>query len=59
MVDTDNDHVGDKKVEAGGICVTLKTVKDERTGTVYAMTSTTCLPSGSYEIRENTIRRLS
>lgn len=54
MVDTDNDHVGDKKVEAGGICVTLKTVKDERTGTVYAMTSTTCLPSGSYEIREKT-----
>lgn len=54
MVDTDNDHVGDKKVEAGGVCVTLKTVKDERTGLVYAMTNTTCLPSGSYEIREKT-----
>lgn len=52
MVDTNNDHVGDKKVETGGVCVTLKTVKDDRTGLIYAMTNTTCLPSGNYEIRE-------
>ena len=54
MVDTNNDHVGDKKVETGGVCVTLKTVKDDRTGLIYAMTNTTCLPSGNYEIREKT-----
>ena len=54
MVDTDNDHVGDKKVEKNGVCVVLKTVKDDKTGLIYAMTNTTYLPAGSYEIREKT-----
>ena len=54
MVDTDNDHKGDTKIEKNGVCTVLKTVLDDRTGLEYAATNTTFLPAGTYKIVEKT-----
>lgn len=54
MIDTDNDHYGDTKVEKDEVCATLKTTYDEATHMEYACTNTTLLPNGDYEIIEKT-----
>lgn len=54
MVDTDNDHKGDTKIEKNGVCTVLKTVLDDETGLEYAATNTTFLPAGTYKLVEKT-----